>query len=68
MNDFDELIETVENLPYESQEIFVDIINKRFSERKRLLFIADTLLSASDYKNGLSYKGSSEDLFETLGI
>ena len=68
MTEFEEIIDDIEELSYESQEILIDIINKRFSERKRALFIEETLKSKAEYENGNFETGNSENLFKALQI
>jgi hypothetical protein len=68
MTDFAEIIEDIDRMPLESQEILVDIINKRFSEKKRERFIEETLESQKEYPNGNFVEGNSDDLFKALKI
>lgn len=68
MNQFAYLIEDVEQMPFESQEIFIDIINKRFSEIKRERFIKESLQSQNEYLSGNYEEGSSDQLFKVLNI
>jgi hypothetical protein len=68
MSEFAELIEDVEQMPYENQEIFIDIINKRFSEIKRERFIRETLESGKEYERGEFFEGNSVELFKALKI
>jgi hypothetical protein len=68
MNQFADLIEDVEQMPFESQEIFIDIINRRFSEIKRERFIKESLQSQNEYLSGNFEEGSSEQLFRALDI
>jgi hypothetical protein len=68
MIEFAEIIDDIDKMPYESQEILVDIINKRFSEKKRERFINDTLESNQEYNDGHVQSGNSSDLFNKLNI
>jgi len=68
MTEFVEIIESIESLPFESQEILSDILHKRISERKRELFINETLESIKEIKKGNFEIGDSEKLFKQLGI
>ena len=68
MTEFSELIDDIEQMPFENQEIFVDIINKRFAERKRERFIEEILESKSEILDGNFTVGNSEDLFKALNI
>lgn len=68
MNSFAELIENVESMPIAEQELFIDIINKRFAERRKQLFVNDSLISKKQYVSGEYKSGTSEDLFKELEI
>ncbi len=63
-----ELIEDIEQLSYENQEVLVDIINKRFAERKREKFIEETIASENELLNGDFTEGNSDELFKALNI
>jgi hypothetical protein len=52
----------------ESQEILMDIINKRLAERRRERFIEETLESENEYHNGNFVVGTSDELFKVLNI
>ncbi len=68
MIEFTEILENIDKMPFDSQEIIVDIINKRFAERKRELFIKKTNQSKKEYFSGNYSTGNSQDLFKTLKI
>ena len=68
MTEFAEIIDSIENLPFDSKEILVDIINKRFSETQRVRFIESTIDSHSEYLEGNYIEGNSNDLFKSLKI
>ena len=68
MNNFAEILEDIDNMPIDSQEIFIDILNKRLTEKKREKFILSTLESKKEYDSGNYTKGNSEDLFNALNI
>lgn len=63
-----ELIEIVDNLPYEEEAVFLDVLNRRFAEKCRNQFIQDTLESKNDFLNGNYSEGTSEDLFKSLNL
>jgi hypothetical protein len=68
MTTFDEIIDDIDKMSFDSQEILVDLINKRFSEIKRNRFIKDTIESKNEFIN-LNFKvGNSKDLFKELNI
>ncbi|MBM2817090.1 MAG: hypothetical protein HW421_3852 [Ignavibacteria bacterium] len=68
MAEFTDIIDYIDEIPYESHEILIDIINKRFLEKKRERFIQDTLQSKHDYETGNFLEGCSDELFKTLEI
>lgn len=68
MIEFAELIEDIDKLPFESQEILADIINKRLSEIRRERFIEETLTSNNEYSKGDYKEGTSDDLFNAIKI
>jgi hypothetical protein len=65
---FAEIIDDIDSMPLESQEILLDIVNKRLTEKKRQNFIEDTLKSENEYKGGNFLEGNSDNLFKTLNI
>ena len=68
MSEFDELIEKVDELPLDSQSVFLDIVYKRYNERLREQFNGEVRESIEEYKAGKFTKGNSEDLFKSLEI
>lgn len=64
----DELLEIVDNLPYEEEAVFLDVLNRRFAEKSRNQFIQETLESKEEYRQGNYSKGTSEDLFKALNL
>ena len=68
MQQFGDLLEKVDEMPLESKEMFVDIIQKRLNEKKREKFIREVRDSRTEYKAGNYQKGTSEDLFKALDI
>ena len=68
MTTFDEIIDDIDKMSFDSQEILVDIINKRFSEIKRNRFIEETIESKNEYITGKFEEGNSVDLFKVLNI
>lgn len=68
MHQFNDLLEKVDEMPLESQEMFVDIIQKRLSEKKREKFIREVHESKAEYNAGNYQTGTSDDLFKALDI
>ncbi|MBI5324680.1 MAG: hypothetical protein HZB41_05325 [Ignavibacteriae bacterium] len=63
---FNDLVDTVDELPYEEQEVLVDIINKRIIERKRNEIINDVIQGRKDYQEGNVRRGTVADLMKDL--
>jgi len=68
MSQFAEIIDGFEAMNFESQRLLIDILNKRFEQNKYEIFAEETLKSAQDYNEGKHTVGSSERLFDELGI
>ena len=68
MAQFAEIIDGFEEMNFESQRILIDILNKRFEQNKHKIFAEETLRSAEEYNKGNHTVGSSETLFDELGI
>ncbi len=68
MSDFADILENIDQMPVESQEILIDIINKRFAEKKRDMFINETLKSREEFDKGDYQSGNKDDLFKALDI
>ena len=68
MGEFGDIIEKIDELPYDSQRMLVDIIQKRLAEVERNLFIEDVLESKKEFEDGKYTEGNSEDLFKALNI
>ncbi|MBI5323889.1 MAG: hypothetical protein HZB41_01165 [Ignavibacteriae bacterium] len=68
MHQFNDLLEKVDEMPLESQEMFVDIIQKRLNEKKREKFIREVHDSKIEYDSGKYQSGTSDELFKALDI
>jgi len=68
MQDFNTVVEMVDELPIESQFILLDVLKKRISEKQRELFIKDVNESKEELLKGEFEKGSSADLFKSLNL
>lgn len=68
MNEFMEILEEIDRFDIESQAVLVDIINKRFNQHKREVSINETVKSIEEINKGNSQSGTSDDLFNKLGI
>ena len=68
MSEFIEIIDNIEALSFDSQAILIDIINKRFADKKKERFIRETLDSVREIEDDNYHQGSSEDLFKELSI
>ena len=63
---FNDLVDSVDELPPEEQEVLADVINKTIIERKRNEIINDVIQGRKDYKEGNIRRGSVEDLMKYL--
>ena len=63
---FTEALEIVDSLPYEEQELLVEIIKKRVVEKKRRELVNAVEESWKDYATGNIKKGTVEDLLRDL--
>jgi len=68
MNEFMDILDKVEHFDLESQTIFVYIINKRYKQNQRDIFIEDTIESINSINSGNFSTGTSNDLFKELNI
>jgi len=63
---FQEIIDIVESLPYDDQEILVDIINKRLSEYRRAILLKEISESLDAYERGEFRQGTVDDFMRDL--
>lgn len=63
---FNDIVDTVDELPPEEQEVFAEVINKRIIERKRNVIINDVNQGRKDYQEGNVRRGSVADLMKEL--
>ena len=63
---FQELIESVEDLPLDDREILIDIVNKRIIEQRREELVADMEESLQAYRKGEVRVGTVDDILKDL--
>jgi len=63
---FNDLLEGISRLPLEDQEMLVEIIQRRQVELKRLEIAREARNAMREYRQGLTKKGTVEDLFRDL--
>ena len=63
---FQEVIETVEALPFDDQELLVEIIRQRLIQRRRAELVADIAEARNAYQRGEVRRGTVADLMEEL--
>jgi len=63
---FQELIDMIESLPYDDQEILIDIISKRLSQYRRAKLIKEISESLDAYEKGEVRRGTVDDFMEDL--
>lgn len=64
---FDAVVDAVEELSAEDQELLVDLIHQRQSERRRAEIAADIAHAREEYQKGLASRGSVDDLLAQTG-
>ena len=63
---FQEVIESVEELPPDDQMLLVDIIRQRLIEVRRRNLVAEVAEARQAYQTGDVYRGSVDDLVKEL--
>ncbi|MBC8333344.1 MAG: hypothetical protein H8E28_15290 [Anaerolineae bacterium] len=63
---FQEVIESVEELPPDDQMLLVDIIRQRLIEVRRRNLVAEVAEARQAYQTGDAYRGSVDDLVKEL--
>jgi hypothetical protein len=63
---FNDLLEGICRLPLEDQEMLVEIIKKRQVEQTRLKIAKEARNAMREYRQGLTKRGTVEDLFKDL--
>ena len=58
---FQELIEKIESLPYDDQEILIDIISKRLAQYRRAKLLKEISESLEAYERGDVRRGTVDD-------
>jgi len=66
MNSFAEILESIEQMPFDERIALNDIITKRVSESKREALIKTVISSRNDYKNGKAKKTSVENIINKI--
>ncbi len=63
---FQDLIEAVEAMPLEDQSLFVDLINKRITEKRRAELVSEVQNARRAFESGDVKRGSFKDLMKDL--
>lgn len=63
---FQELIEMIESLPYEDQEILVDILSKKLLQFRRARLLKEISESLDAYERGNVRRGTADDFMKDL--
>jgi len=63
---FQDLIEAVEAMPLEDQSIFVELINKRITEKRRAELVVEVEEARRAFESGNVKRGSFRDLMKDL--
>jgi hypothetical protein len=63
---FDHFLDEFSHLTIEDQEILLDILRKRNIEQKRMRIVREVREAQSEYRQGLTRKGTVQDLIKDL--
>lgn len=63
---FQEIIETVESLPFEDQFLLIDIIRQRLIQQRRAELVAEVAEARQAYQRGEVRRGTVADLMQEL--
>jgi len=63
---FQELIDMIESLPYDDQEILIDIISKRLAQYRHAKLLKEISESLDAYERGDVRRGTVDDLMRVL--
>lgn len=66
MNTFYEMVEEVSNLSLDEKESFVNILQKRISEEKRLRLIEEIKESNKQFEEGNKYTSSIDEIMKEV--
>lgn len=63
---FNEVLDKIEAMPLEDQEILLDVVSRRHSEKKRGSILKNATESLREHKKGLTKEGTADDLLKDL--
>jgi len=63
---FQEIIDMIESLPYDDQEILIDIISKRLAQYRRAKLLKEISESLDAYERGDVRRGTVDEFMEDL--
>jgi hypothetical protein len=63
---FNEVLESVDSLPFEEKEILIDILKNRQNQHERNELLNDVRLGRKEYIDGKIRKGNSSDLMKEI--
>lgn len=66
MNTLDQVLETASQLPYEQQEILIEILQNRLHENRRAKMAADAQQSLADFHAGKFQPQSAQEVILAL--
>ncbi|MBE9227870.1 hypothetical protein IQ264_20825 [Phormidium sp. LEGE 05292] len=66
MNTLDQVLETASQLPYEQQEILIEILQNRLRENRRAKMAADAQQSLADFHAGKFQPQSAQEVILAL--
>lgn len=66
VSELDQVLESIERLPVETQEMIVDLIHKRLVEKRRDEIALNIAQSKIDYAEGNVFRGTAEEVIADL--
>lgn len=65
-NIFENILGSIETMELQEQQLIIDIVQKRISEKKRECIIKEVQQGRLDYKNGNVKRGSVKELLKEI--
>jgi hypothetical protein len=66
MSIFEQVLETASTLPTDQQEILITLLQRRYSEKRRMEILEDAQASLASFHMGNLRPQSASDVIETL--
>jgi hypothetical protein len=63
---FNEVLESIEDMPLEEQSMIIEILENRYREKRREEILKNARKTLKEYKKGLTSQGTAADLIKDL--